>query len=336
MGPTQPGRSQIALVFCAECWSRFGNAGSCTVEKGLAALLRWAITSNEVTKRSLDPSVRRVLRTVKKADAEAPLNVPTASSNSGDTDAIVLLKNDKGVLPSDPVRDYTYALIGPGVHHPAVSGGGSADLTPYHVSFPCGEVAGIVGAEKIRTPIGCRATCVTIPGTSIPRYIVEWYITDPIETPSVEPVASTTTTEASIYFADNLPENDPAKYWLLARTNYTAVKTCTLELALCVLGKGEIFVEREEMVDLYTTQLPKTHPVSARQAWRPPEYTLTIYLQNTGFVAGAGALNCGGLWIGAVEKIDLATARLEAVQLARNADVPIVIAGLNGDYEAEA
>ncbi|KAJ5531266.1 hypothetical protein N7527_004659 [Penicillium freii] len=59
-------------------------------------------------------------------------------------------------------------------------------------------------------------------------------------------------------------------------------------------------------------------------------------LYNTGFVAGAGTSNCGGLWNGAVEKIDPATARLEAVQLARNADVPIVIAGLNGDYEAEA
>ncbi|KAJ5196798.1 hypothetical protein N7449_007277 [Penicillium cf. viridicatum] len=66
------------------------------------------------------------------------------------------------------------------------------------------------------------------------------------------------------------------------------------------------------------------------------QYTLTIYLQNTGFVAGTGALNCGGLRIGAVEKIDPAFARLEAVQLARNADVPILIAGLNGDYEAEA
>ncbi|KAJ5531265.1 hypothetical protein N7527_004658 [Penicillium freii] len=207
MGPTRPRRSQIALVFSVECWSRFGDAGSCAVEKGLAALLRWAITSNKVTKRSLDPSVRRVLGTVKKAHAEAPLNVPTASSNSGDTDAIVLLKNDKGVLPLDPVRDYTYALIGPGVHHPAVSGGGSADLTPYH------------GVS--RTPL--LATCVTIPATSLPRYIVEWYITDPIESPSIEPVASTTTTEASICFADNLPENDPAKYWLLARTNYTVV-----------------------------------------------------------------------------------------------------------------
>ncbi|OQD98828.1 hypothetical protein PENSOL_c008G01088 [Penicillium solitum] len=330
-------------------------------------LLRWAITSNKVTKRSLDASVRRILGLVKRAHAEVPLDVLTTSSNSGDTlekrelclevasDAIVLLKNEKGVLPVDPARDCTYALIGPGVHHPAVSGGGSADLTPYYVSFPFDELAGIVGAEKIRTAIGCRGhlytplltTCVTIPNTSLPGYVVEWYTTDPLENTNAEPVASTTTTEASMYFADNLPDTVPATYWLLARTKYTAVKTCTLELGLCVLGKGKLFVDGEEMIDLYTSQPPKTHPtpmfnqasmetVAELDVIQGQQYTLTIYLQNTGFVAGAGALNCGGLRIGAVEKIDPATALSEAVQLARNVDFPIVIAGLNSDYEAEA
>ncbi|KAJ5196797.1 hypothetical protein N7449_007276 [Penicillium cf. viridicatum] len=162
MGPTQPGRSQTAVRGTYSS-SPALNAGLDLEMPGPARwrgdLLRWAITSNKVTKRNLDASVRRILGIVKKAHVGAPPNVPTVLSNSGDTlvasDAIVPLKNDEGVLPLDPVRDCTYTLIGPGVHHPAVTGGGSTDLTPYHVSFPCGEVAGIVGAEKIRIAIGC-------------------------------------------------------------------------------------------------------------------------------------------------------------------------------------
>ncbi|RSL50384.1 hypothetical protein CEP54_011959 [Fusarium duplospermum] len=66
------------------------------------------------------------------------------------------------------------------------------------------------------------------------------------------------------------------------------------------------------------------------------QYEILIYLKNEVAVAGAGALNCGGLRIGCCEKIEPATALAEAVKLASEVDIPIVIAGLNSDFESEA
>lgn len=63
---------------------------------------------------------------------------------------------------------------------------------------------------------------------------------------------------------------------------------------------------------------------------------IEVLLKNERAVAGLGALNTGGLRIGCCEKIDTEAALKEAVGLAKEVDVPIVIAGLNADYESEA
>jgi beta-glucosidase len=44
----------------------------------------------------------------------------------------------------------------------------------------------------------------------------------------------------------------------------------------------------------------------------------------------------GGVRLGCCEKIDPAAAVDEAIELAKSVDVPIIIAGLNADYETEA
>jgi beta-glucosidase len=46
-------------------------------------------------------------------------------------------------------------------------------------------------------------------------------------------------------------------------------------------------------------------------------------------------LNAGGFRIGCCEKINPAVACAKAVELARNINILIVIAGLNADYESE-
>ncbi|KAJ4190379.1 hypothetical protein NW755_005520 [Fusarium falciforme] len=66
------------------------------------------------------------------------------------------------------------------------------------------------------------------------------------------------------------------------------------------------------------------------------QHDILVYLKNEAAVAGVGALNCGGLRVGCCEKVDPASALAEAVELASEVDVPIVIAGLNSDFESEA
>lgn len=186
-----------------------------------------------------------------------------------------------------------------------------------------------------------------MPNSTEPGYLVSWFKEDPVLNPAAEPVASVTTVQAQMYFADNLPEAVPKTYWLQAKTIYTAPKSCTIQLGLCVLGKGKLFVDGQEKIDLYTSQPEKTlqtpmfdqasmEVTAELEVQEGKRYEILVYLKNEAAVAGVGALNCGGLRIGCCEKIDPATALAEAVKLASEVDVPIVIAGLNSDFESEA
>ncbi|RSL78213.1 hypothetical protein CEP51_008407 [Fusarium floridanum] len=326
-------------------------------------LLSWAIMSDKVKKPTIDASVRNLLKLINKVQ---PWKDDTPKE-AGDTqrkrdlcrkvasEAIVLLKNERNILPLDSQKKQTYGLIGPAVGNPAISGGGSADLTPHYVSRPLEAIIDVVGSENIRTAIGCQAHLftpqlskdVSVPNSTEPGYLVSWYKEDPMLNPAAEPVASVTTVQAQMYFADNLPEAVPKTYWLQAKTIYTAPKSCTIELGLCVLGKGKLFVDGQEKIDLYTSQPEKTlqtpmfdqasmEVTTEIEVQQGKQYEILIYLKNEAAVAGVGALNCGGLRIGCCEKIEPATALEEAVKLASEVDVPIVIAGLNSDFESEA
>ncbi|WAO86299.1 Beta-glucosidase [Fusarium falciforme] len=326
-------------------------------------LLSWAVMSDKVKKPTIDASVRNLLKLINKVQPwkdDAPKEV-------GDTqrkrdlcrkvagEAIVLLKNERSVLPLDPQKKQTYGLIGPAVGNPAISGGGSADLTPHYVSRPLEAIIDVVGSENVKPAIGCQAHLFTpqlskdiaVPNSTEPGYIVSWYKEDPMLNPAAEPVASVTTIQAQMYFADNLPEAVPKTYWLQAKTIYTAPKSCTIELGLCVLGKGKLFVDGQEKIDLYTSQPKKTlqtpmfdqasmEVTSEIEVQQGKRYEILVYLKNEAAVAGVGALNCGGLRIGCCEKFGPATALAEAIKLASEVDVPIVIAGLNSDFESEA
>lgn len=150
-----------------------------------------------------------------------------------------------------------------------------------------------------------------------------------------------------MYFADSLPEGVPGAYWLRVETVYAPTKSAVMQLGLCVIGRGRLFVDGEEHIDLWTGQPEKTLQTPmfnqasmevmtelAVEAGR--SYHVAIHLRNEALVAGVGALSAGGLRVGCCEKIDPAAAMEEAVEIARSVDVPIVIAGLNADYESEA
>lgn len=192
------------------------------------------------------------------------------------------------------------------------------------------------------------STNISIPGCAeSPGYMLQWYREDPRINPEEKSVASTTTTQAQMYFADNLPNGVAAQYWLQVSTIYTAPKTYTAEMGLCVVGRGLLLVDDEEKIDLFNSQPPKTGPTpmfdqasmevtTEIQMEKGRQYKIVVYLKNESAVAGAGALNCGGLRIGCCEKLDKDIALEEAVALAKSVDFPIIITGLSSDYESEA
>lgn len=130
--------------------------------------LHLSLMSRKVKQSMLDRRVRNLLNLVNKLRPALAYHTTGNKAEFGNTpkkrelcrevsrSAIVLLKNDKKMLPLDPSAQQTYALIGPGVANPAISGGGSANLTPYYVSKPRAAIEEVVGKDRVKTAIGCH------------------------------------------------------------------------------------------------------------------------------------------------------------------------------------
>lgn len=104
-----------------------------------------AVGSGEVPVEVLDDKVRRVLRLVDRVTAmvDAPGDSPergvadtAALVRRAAADATVLLHNARGVLPLDPSRLTTLAVVGPNAVSVQAHGGGSARVVSAYVSSP--------------------------------------------------------------------------------------------------------------------------------------------------------------------------------------------------------
>ncbi|KAH8896833.1 hypothetical protein GQ53DRAFT_639298 [Thozetella sp. PMI_491] len=329
-------------------------------------LLYWAVQCRKVREATVDLRVRNLLNLLNKV--RPALQYEKGSREEGDTlekrkvcrqiagDSIVLLKNDRSVLPLDASKKQSYGLIGPAVQYPTVCGGGSADLRPHYIVTPLEAIAEVVGFENIQTAVGAYAHMftpllerdITVPGTEQVGYFLEWFLEEPAERSDSKPLATETATQGQMFFADSLPPCvSGGFYWLRVTTTYTAPKTTTMQFGLGVLGRGKMFIDGQEAVDLFTSKPEKTTQtpmfnqcsmeVTADVAVKVgSKYQITVILSNGGIKAKAGAANAGGLRIGCCEKIDPVKGLEEAVELAKNVDVPIVIGGLNPDWESEA
>lgn len=178
-------------------------------------------------------------------------------------------------------------------------------------------------------------------------YKLHWYGEDPNTNPKAEPLHTTVTTQAQMFFADNLPSGIPSVYWLRVSTVYMAPKSTTIQIGLCVVGKGRLYIDGKEAIDIWTSHPKKTlqtpmfnqasmEATTELHTVAGTSYEISVLLQNGGATAGVGAQSAGGLRIGCCENTSPAVELAKAVKLARDVDIPIVIVGLNADYESEA
>jgi beta-glucosidase len=96
------------------------------------------------------------------------------------------------------------------------------------------------------------------------------------------------------------------------------------------MGKGRLYIDGEQVVDLWTSDPPKTpqtpmfnqasmEGLAELAAEEGKTYEISVLMKNESDYAGvgaAGALSAGGVRIGCCEKIDPAAALAEAVELA--------------------
>jgi beta-glucosidase len=122
--------------------------------------LKAGLASGKLTMSVLDEKCRHILRTAiqfgwldrEQTVSSIPLNNPGADQVALDEslESITLLKNDGGLLPLDPKRIKTIAVIGSEAAVAVVGGGGSSQTTPFKAdSF----VAGLMGVAGDRIKV---------------------------------------------------------------------------------------------------------------------------------------------------------------------------------------
>lgn len=128
-------------------------------------LIEKVIESRKVTMETLDNSVRNVLNLIERVTPavskakfdltanDTPENRQFIRKVAGES--IVLLKNEKSVLPLDASKKAKYGLIGDHFKNAALAGGGSSEVDPYYHVQPYDAFVEEVGVENIRYAVGC-------------------------------------------------------------------------------------------------------------------------------------------------------------------------------------
>lgn len=104
-----------------------------------------AVGRGEVSESTIDDKIRRILKTIDRAEAGARLGL--AEKNPDDKkyrpllkeaadEAIILLKNERSILPLDPEKIRSIAVIGPNAAVPRIAGSGSSRVTPCYAVSP--------------------------------------------------------------------------------------------------------------------------------------------------------------------------------------------------------
>ena len=136
-----------------------------------------AIKDGKVSMATLDDKVRRILRTAirfgwldrDQADPSIPLDNPDSRKVALETaeEGMVLLKNEKSLLPLDKDKIKTLAVIGPDADPAVPTGGGSARTTPFDsVSALKGLTTALSGSATVVYKRGMTPLSEIYPNTA--------------------------------------------------------------------------------------------------------------------------------------------------------------------------
>jgi beta-glucosidase len=116
-----------------------------------------ALAEGRLSQADLDDHARRLLRAIVRAEATAAdakrrkgaLDTPAHRRLAREVaeEAIVLLKNDRGLLPLNPKRLSAVAVTGPNAGPARLGGGGSASVAPFYSVGPLQGLRNLLGRD---------------------------------------------------------------------------------------------------------------------------------------------------------------------------------------------
>ena len=322
-----------------------------------------ALMCGKLTEYDLDCRVREILKLINRvlplgipSDApESTIDTPETSAKLREiaADGIVLLKNDRKVLPFDSNK--SIAIIGPNAKMTnTYAGGGSASMAPYYVVSPYEGIIlqakhakyteGCTGYKKLpllsnlcQTPDGSKPglhmKCYDLPPSSPDRKLLE--------------EVHVSSTDATMF--DFLPRTVTAAHplWYATLTGkLTAETTGDHKFSLSVAGTGKLYLDSKLLIDNATKQtkgdsffgLGTAEEYGTVHLKKGQTYSITLdygSLITSPLITPGGDIQSGGLRIGCTAVTDPRSELNKAIELAQSVDQVILVAGLNADWESE-
>ena len=332
--------------------------GSTTVR---GAQVAHALGCRKLLPLDVDACVREILKLIKKVQ---PLGIPedaeekkvdtpetAATLRTVGSNGLVLLKNDKNVLPFK--KEKATAVIGPNAAIAAYCGGGSAALAPYYAVTPL---------EGLKAQCLDSKYCLGAPGwKKLPWMSLKTDSEDGkkgltmkvyLEPPSNskrEQIDEVFVDKSDILLVDykhpKLPEDN--LYYISLVGTFTPEETAEYEFSLSVAGTGKIYVDEKVIVDNETKQTPgdsffgagtidETGKMKLEKGKKYHVRTDFGTLPTMSFrTPGTTGFGAGGLRVGLERVIDYTEERERAVKLAKDSDQVVLCMGLNSDWESE-
>lgn len=338
----------------AGCDIEFPFSSKWRLEKVMAALKEGGLSQGDVDKAAENALtlVRRVRgdrMSVEEPEKEDNRAATRALIREAGVQGLTLLKNAGAILPIDR-RTAKIAVIGPNANRAIAGGGGSASLNPYYNTLPLDSIREATQGEVSYAP-GCRINkwlpvaspfCTTVDGK--PGVTIDWYAGDEFKG---EPVLKQIRTNTDLFLWDSAPLEQVGPEWSAIATTYlTPGTTGKHTISFMSVGPGKLYIDGKLTFDLWnwTEEGEAMFDGSidylvevAMQAGK--EVELQVRMTNELRPLSKQKQfdmthKYGGCRIGFMEE-DKVDYLQEAVEVARTADIAVVVVGLDAEWESE-
>src|SRR6266568_137642 len=314
-----------------------------------------AVQNGEVSEAAIDDEAARVLHLIERSGAFEHPEIPEEQAidrpehraliRRAAAEGIVLLKNSGGVLPLDPEKLGSIAIIGPNAKTAQIMGGGSAHVNAHYTLTPFEGITAQLGSGvKVGYEIGTsnarftpapEMSCIAPgPGQPSGAFAVAYYNTLDL---SGEPVwQSTLPGSEPTWLGDVGPGVDPHAFSARMSGVFTADESGPYTFSLISSGLSRLYIGGKEVIDNWTAQTPGEAFFGSGSAEKTTEVELManepVELVVEYSKLGGGMMS--GVRVGATPTIpENSIAR--AAELAARSDVALVFVGSSGEWESE-
>ena len=233
-----------------------------------------AVNEGHVSEQVIDDKVRRILRIIIKSGAfENPEEAPEKAVDKPEhrrlaretaAEGIVLLKNERNVLPLDEQRIKSLAVIGPNAKVARIMGGGSSQVNPHYAVTPWEGISKRCGAAiKVSYQQGCtndkRVPVIgeeyLIPsGNQEGHGLTGQYFND------LDLAGEAVLTEVCqkldfVWSGEFSPLVDKDEFSARWTGEFVAPETGTYIFSLISVGLSRLYIDDEQVIDNWTEQI---------------------------------------------------------------------------------